>query len=201
MPGDGMGVDARDLEGWRRDGGRRRRFEGLESEITSFVVVLGLKTSSRWKSRVLDRWPKWPKWAYILIQDMVSFIKQIVLPLAMNDLKALSQYTSALELLRLATEKLEAMEESFLSEGDNSSNKSAVEIALNIYYEFAHLRATLLESKLLPMYTAVAAAVYTAQCTAAAAAIFTCFYIVGIGLQEEQSVVQHVINGARIQQN
>ncbi|KAJ0960281.1 hypothetical protein J5N97_001896 [Dioscorea zingiberensis] len=80
---------------------------------------------------------------------MVSFIKQIVLPLAMNDLKALSQYTSALELLRLATEKLEAMEDSFLSEGDNSSNKSAVEIPLNIYYEFAHLRATLLESKCL----------------------------------------------------
>ncbi|KAJ0961380.1 hypothetical protein J5N97_000416 [Dioscorea zingiberensis] len=82
-----------------------------------------------------------------LVQDMVSFIKQIVLPLAMHDLKAFSQYTSALELLRLATEKLEAMEDSFLSEGDNSSNKSAVQIAPNIYYEFAHLRATLLESR------------------------------------------------------
>ncbi|KAJ0963788.1 hypothetical protein J5N97_028910 [Dioscorea zingiberensis] len=81
------------------------------------------------------------------VQDMVSFIKKIVLPLAMHDLKAFSQYTSVLELLRLATEKLEAMEDSFLSEGDNSSNKSAVQIAPNIYYEFAHLRATLLESR------------------------------------------------------
>ncbi|KAJ0960447.1 hypothetical protein J5N97_001729 [Dioscorea zingiberensis] len=73
------------------------------------------------------------------VQDMVSFIKQIVLFLAMHDLKAFSQYTSALELLWLATENLEAMEDSFLSEGDNSYNKSAVQIAPNIYYEFAHL--------------------------------------------------------------
>ncbi|KAJ0961386.1 hypothetical protein J5N97_000422 [Dioscorea zingiberensis] len=81
------------------------------------------------------------------VQDMVSFIKQIVLLLAMHDLKAFSQYTSALELLWLATENLEAMEDSFLSEGDNSYNKSAVQIAPNIYYEFAHVRATLLESR------------------------------------------------------
>ncbi|KAJ0960282.1 hypothetical protein J5N97_001897 [Dioscorea zingiberensis] len=66
-------------------------------------------------------------------------IKQIVLFLAMHDLKAFSQCTSALELLWLATENLEAMEDSFLSEGDNSYNKSAVQIAPNIYYEFAHL--------------------------------------------------------------
>ncbi|KAM0944128.1 putative TIR domain, AAA+ ATPase domain, P-loop containing nucleoside triphosphate hydrolase [Dioscorea sansibarensis] len=79
------------------------------------------------------------------VQGMVSFVKRIVLPLAMQDLKAFSQFTCVLELLRVATEALETMEDLFLSDGDSSSSKSPVQFDPRLYNEFAHLRATLLE--------------------------------------------------------
>ncbi|XP_039137122.1 uncharacterized protein LOC120274656 [Dioscorea cayenensis subsp. rotundata] len=81
------------------------------------------------------------------VQGMVSFIKRIVLPLAMQDLRAFSQFTCVLELLRVATEALETMEDLFLSNDDSSSNKSPVQFDPHLYNEFAHLRATLLESR------------------------------------------------------
>ncbi|KAH7666312.1 P-loop containing nucleoside triphosphate hydrolase protein [Dioscorea alata] len=81
------------------------------------------------------------------VQGMVSFIKRIVLPLAMQDLRAFSQYTCVLELLRVATEALETMEDLLLPDGDSSSNKSPAQFDPHWYNEFAHLRATLLESR------------------------------------------------------
>lgn len=90
------------------------------------------------------------------IHDLLSFIEQLVLPLAMHDF-AYFHCNAVLELLRLATEKLEALENSFLSEANigrsksscfgSSGSRSTLQSSPLLYQKFAHLRATLLETR------------------------------------------------------
>ncbi|KAJ0971853.1 hypothetical protein J5N97_019812 [Dioscorea zingiberensis] len=88
-----------------------------------------------------------PRLLHLSAGEAMSLMRGTLGDLPTEDVDALRALEKKLELLQLAKEKLEAMEDSFLYEGNNSSNKLDVQIALNIYYEFAHLRTTLLESR------------------------------------------------------
>ncbi|ONK67167.1 uncharacterized protein A4U43_C06F16730 [Asparagus officinalis] len=93
----------------------------------------------------------------ISIDDLLSFVEQFVLPLAMHSFITYFCCNAVLELLRLATEKFEELENSFLDEANNNhSNSSCLRSSGSIstlqsnpllYRKFAHLRATLLETR------------------------------------------------------
>lgn len=90
------------------------------------------------------------------VHDLLSFIEQFVLPLAMHGFTYF-RCNAVSELLRLATEKLEVLENSFLSEANNgrcksscfggSGSRSSLQSNPLMYQKFAHLRATLLETR------------------------------------------------------
>lgn len=97
-----------------------------------------------------------PVAVHLPIHDLVSFIERFVLPLCVHCFKALFRCNAALTLLRIATETLESLEDSFLADANSRQNKSScfsscLEPTMfpdpAIYQKFAHMRATLLETR------------------------------------------------------
>ncbi|XP_010917926.1 uncharacterized protein [Elaeis guineensis] len=90
-------------------------------------------------------------------RDLLSFIKQFVLPLAYHNFTRYSWCSAVMELLRLCTETLESLENSFLNEVNNTRNnsssmrrpkgQSSVQSDPQLYQDLAHLRAMLLETR------------------------------------------------------
>lgn len=91
------------------------------------------------------------------VSDILSFIKQFVLPLANHSLASLSQCDLILDLLRHSTEILEFAEHFIIKDANNeeampfcffkSSRSSTLHPDPTIYQDLAHLRATLLEMR------------------------------------------------------
>ncbi|CAL9052043.1 unnamed protein product, partial [Musa banksii] len=90
-------------------------------------------------------------------RDLLSFIRRFALPLASLTFTNFSLCNAALELLRVSTEALEALEESFLSKATTAQHKtkcpknprsrSSIESDPLIYLDLASLRAILLETR------------------------------------------------------
>ncbi|KAG1333932.1 hypothetical protein COCNU_03G000510 [Cocos nucifera] len=90
-------------------------------------------------------------------RDLLSFIKQFVLPLAYHNFMRYSWCSAVMELLRLCTETLESLENSFLTEVNNTRNnsssmrrpkgQSSIRSDPQLYWDLAHLRAMLLETR------------------------------------------------------
>lgn len=99
-----------------------------------------------------------PAVADLSTRDLVLFIKQLVLPLVSQSFRMLSMYNSALELLRLASNTLDAVVDSFISGTNNESlcltsakrRSNAVSNAL-LHQDLEYLRATILETRALIM--------------------------------------------------
>ncbi|XP_008791271.3 uncharacterized protein LOC103708224 [Phoenix dactylifera] len=89
--------------------------------------------------------------------DLLSFIRRFVVPLAYHTFTRYSWSSAVMELLRLCTETLEALEDSFLVEVDNTRNnsssmrrpkgQSSIHSDPLLYQDLAHLRAMLLETR------------------------------------------------------
>ncbi|XP_072999409.1 uncharacterized protein [Typha latifolia] len=88
--------------------------------------------------------------------DLLYFIKRSVLPLVSWSYTVFFKYNDILELLRLSTEALEALEDSFIDEANAAQQKSSCLSGKNqsiiasdpiLYQDLAHLRAILLETR------------------------------------------------------
>ncbi|KAJ4950084.1 hypothetical protein NE237_026916 [Protea cynaroides] len=89
------------------------------------------------------------------VNELVFFVRRVVLPLAMHTFFTFSRCTAALELLRLCTDALEAAEESLVSRSEKlfdrslcwKSVQSNAQLDPYLWHELVLLRATVLETR------------------------------------------------------
>ncbi|GAB2273905.1 hypothetical protein Dimus_008675 [Dionaea muscipula] len=87
--------------------------------------------------------------------ELLFFIKQIVLPLAIQTFVRFSRCDAALELLRLCTDALEGVDEAFVAPVEKWLDKSlcwrpihtTAQLNLSLWHELALTRATVLETR------------------------------------------------------
>ncbi|XP_077248326.1 uncharacterized protein LOC143887960 [Tasmannia lanceolata] len=105
---------------------------------------------------LLFKFGKDPAIIKLEVPDLLSFTRRFVLPLAIQTFTTYVQCNAALELLRLCTDELEAVEESYLSHIKKGLEKSLcwqssfqqpTNLNPAVYKELTLLKATLLETR------------------------------------------------------